>query len=89
LIQQDAIALRLIGARLIQVAPELFTAAVLVDTPWGPAQVATEPSLALAIAVALGVPLQADAALFPPDISDEPQLSSAVTAFLDSLIGPE
>jgi hypothetical protein len=80
---------RLIGARLIQVAPELFSAAVLVDTPWGAAQVATEPSLALAIAVALGVPLQADAALFSLDHPAEPPLSPAVTAFLDSLIGPE
>jgi bifunctional DNase/RNase len=80
---------RLTGARLIQVAPELFTAAVLVDTPWGPAQVATEPSLALAIAVALGVPLQADAALFLMDDPAEQALSPAVTAFLDSLIGPE
>lgn len=79
----EALGARLAAALLVADGPGQLTARFEVETPGGSVGVPATPGQALAAAVCLGVPLLADAALFPADAAVV--LGDPIAAFLDSL----
>ena len=77
---------RVAGARLIAAAPDVFAAAIQIVVGDRLIEVPAEPAHAIAVAVRLGVPLVAEAALFPPCRCEEAApLSRAIADLLDAL----
>lgn len=81
----EALGGRLAAARLVADGPGQLTARLEVETTAGPVAVPATPGQALAAAVCLGVPLLADAALFPPEADAAVALGGPIAAFLDTL----
>lgn len=73
------------AAHLRPAAAGLLSAAVELETARGRVEVPTPPGQALAAAVRLGLPLLADAALFPPDEPGAVALDGPLAAFLETL----
>lgn len=76
---------RVAAARLLCDGPARLTGALELATSHGSVSVPATPGQALSAAVCLGVPLLADAALFPAPLPSTVALEGPIATFLDSL----